>query len=347
MVGDLGALAGMRVGFGLDIRRFEEGRPLRLGGAEIDHPRGLSGPGDGDAICRAVLDALLSASGMPDLATIFPDDDPDLKAAEGLMLLSQTATALLRKRLETVLNLSVQVVCQEPELGAERQRIRSLLAAALHVEPSNVTVAFGQSAPWADSAGNALVAYAHLLCVLKTEAPKGKRAGKARDKDEGLPSRAAKFKKAIETKLPPLPPAPPPEPGANLIIYTDGASRGNPGPSATGFVVLDEQGRLVHEGGSAVGDHTNNEAEYLAVKEAAAWVDANLGRDLNLEFRSDAELIVKQLSGQWKVKDPELKQLVMQIMSQLMFFSSFTLKHVPRRENQRADALANRALGEK
>jgi ribonuclease HI len=71
------------------------------------------------------------------------------------------------------------------------------------------------------------------------------------------------------TKLPPLPAAPKPQSGDELIIYTDGASRGNPGPAAVGWVVFDAQGRLVHEDGSAIGKRTNNQAEYLAVSAAA------------------------------------------------------------------------------
>ncbi len=164
--------------------------------------------------------------------------------------------------------------------------------------------------------------------------------------DKDLPARARKFEDAISSKLPPLPPAPKPKEGDDLIIYTDGASRGNPGPSATGWVVLDVQGRLVYETGSTIGEHTNNQAEYLAVQEAAEWVEQNLGRSHNLHFRLDSELVAKQLSGDWKIKDAGLKQLAMEAMNALMFFDSFDLTHVPRKENQRADALANRALNE-
>jgi len=165
--------------------------------------------------------------------------------------------------------------------------------------------------------------------------------------DAGLPERAQKFERALKSKLPPLPEAPPPQAGASLIVYTDGASRGNPGPSASGWVVLDAEGRLVGEGGSDLGKRTNNEAEYMAVAEAARWIEDNVGRELNIEFRLDSELVVKQLRGEWKLKDPGLKQLALPVMNQLGYFLSVELKHVPREQNQRADALANRVLGPK
>jgi 2-C-methyl-D-erythritol 2,4-cyclodiphosphate synthase len=301
------------------------------------------------------LDALLSACGMPDLGTIFPDDDPELEGIDSLVLLSQTVSSLLRQRLEGVLNLSVQIAAGELELDEDRQRIRGMLAAALQVEPARVTLAIGSHAQWdAVEKGEVLACFANILCNVQTgEAKRPKQRTleslptkrTAEPGEEALSGRAREFARAIKSKLPPLPPAPPPTEGASLIVYSDGASRGNPGPAATGWVVLDEQGRLVYEGGTPIGEHTNNEAEYIAVREVAEWIEKNLGREFIIEFRLDSELVVKQLSGAWRIKDPELKQLAMETMNLLMFFMKFEMKHVPRHENQRADALANRALG--
>ena len=104
------------------------------------------------------------------------------------------------------------------------------------------------------------------------------------------------------------------------------------------------QGRLAGEGGSALGERTNNQAEYEAVIEAARWIERKVGRDINLQIRTDSELLVRQLRGDWKVKDPGLRHLAMQAMNQLMFFQTFELKWVSRSENSSADALANRVL---
>jgi 2-C-methyl-D-erythritol 2,4-cyclodiphosphate synthase len=359
---DGGLMSGLRVGFGFETAALDPARELNLAGVRIADAPGLAADGDGDIACRALLDAVLAAASMPDLRTIFPGDDPELGEAEGLVLLSQAVTALARQQLEAVVNVSLRIL--QPaglSLAGERKRMQAALAAALETHPARIAISFGESSAFGgEQAAGKLVVFAFLLASLQEIPAAGKRKSKQQrqlfgpradadtdEEDATLPPRAQHFERAIKSKLPPLPPAPPPSAGARLIVYTDGASRGNPGPAATGWVVLDEQGRLVGEGGNAIGEHTNNEAEYLAVRDAAVWIEQKLGRDLELEFRSDSELIVKQLRGEWKKKDPELKQLAMEVMNLLMYFASFELKHVPRRENQRADALANRALGSK
>lgn len=363
---EMGMLAGLRVGFGFEAARLAPGHELKLAGVLIDHPRGLVAGGDADIVCRSVLDALLSVCGMPDVSTIFPGDDPELSGTESLVLVSQTVTAMLRQRLAAILNLSVRILAPAGlSLHEDRKRMQSALSAALQINPGQVTVSFGDAAEFAGAAADTVVVFAHLLGVQHAGAP-GKRKARELSRtrqdemfaggdstapapadDPALPERARKFEKAIASKLPPLPPAPSPGPGAKLIVYTDGACRGNPGPSSTGWVVLDEQGRLVKEGGSAIGRHTNNQAEYLAVLEVATWIESNLGRELSLEFRLDSKLAVMQLTGKWKIKDSGLKQLALEVMNQLGYFAAVELNHVPREENTRADALANKALGAK
>jgi ribonuclease HI len=333
-------LGGLRVGFGFAGAELEQGAPLCLAGAMLDSVCGVRGEPDGDLVCRAVLDALLTAAGLPDLRTVFPPGDPALAAPDSYTLLSQTATALLLRALAGVLNLGVTVVTAELDLHGERLRLQNLLADALQLAPGQVGFSFAEPAQAAVFKPGALVVYAHVLCeVRQTAAP-----AVMGDEEEQLPERARKFVKADKTKLPPLPAAPTPREGAQLIVYTDGACRGNPGPASTGFVVLDDQGRLVHEGGSPLGERTNNQAEYMAVLEASLWVEQNVGREYKVQLRSDSELLVKQLRGEYKVKDEKLKPLALQAMNQLLYFMSFELTHVPRAENSRADALANRVL---
>jgi 2-C-methyl-D-erythritol 2,4-cyclodiphosphate synthase len=369
MANDASALAGLRVGFGFEIARIAVEHELKLGGVMIADAPGLNAGGDGDILCQAILDALLTACGVPDMRTVFPESDNEIKGVESLVLLSQTATALARTHLESVLNLSLRIL-QPPGLDItdERKRIQSTLAAALELPLKRITIGFGESNEFsyaqAESTPGAMLVFAHALCQLRTEGPSRDKGGSLKSQrqkemfiseeangpagdDASLPERAQKFERALKSKLPPLPKAPPPQAGASLIVYTDGASRGNPGPSASGWVVLDAEGRLVSEGGSDLGKRTNNEAEYLAVAEAARWIEDNVGRELNIEFRLDSELVVKQLRGEWKLKDPGLKQLALPVMNQLGYFLSVELKHVPREQNQRADALANRALGPK
>ena len=126
------------------------------------------------------------------------------------------------------------------------------------------------------------------------------------------------------------------------IVHTDGAARGNPGPAAIGVVIEDEQGRTVYEASRALGVRTNNEAEYLALITALEYL-----RDIRpaeVEFLLDSELVVKQLNGQYKVKEPRLQSLHGQAIMLLNVVGKHRIRHVRRKDNARADELANEAL---
>ena len=128
----------------------------------------------------------------------------------------------------------------------------------------------------------------------------------------------------------------------NLILFTDGASRGNPGPAAYGVVLTDPQGQIVAEFGRAIGRATNNEAEYqglLAGLDAATRFGATA-----LDIRLDSELLVQQLNGEFKVRAPNLKPLLKEAQDKLRRFRRVQISHVPRAYNSRADRLANQAL---
>ena len=128
----------------------------------------------------------------------------------------------------------------------------------------------------------------------------------------------------------------------NLIIHADGASRGNPGPAAIGVVIEDEQGRVVARISKAIGITTNNRAEYLALiaglKEAL-----KLGAE-SVELKMDSELIVRQLTGRYRVRNPALKPLFEQAHQLMNEFQSSPIVHIPREQNKAADALCRRAL---
>ena len=133
-----------------------------------------------------------------------------------------------------------------------------------------------------------------------------------------------------------------PDPDLEYVLYCDGASRGNPGRAAIGFVLLDPRGEEVLARGQAIGQQTNNVAEYTALLrglEAAAGLGVR-----RLRVRLDSELVVRQLHGVYKVKHPGLKPLHEAVQAQRRRFYRFRVEHVPRAENARADALANAAL---
>lgn len=133
----------------------------------------------------------------------------------------------------------------------------------------------------------------------------------------------------------------PPKPG-RLILCTDGGSRGNPGPAGFGAVLLDDSGRVVRELSEFIGQATCNEAEYRALI-AALQAARELGaRDLLI--RADSQLLVRQLSGQYKVRSRSLMPLALRARRMLDQFASWKAQHVPREMNARADALANEAM---
>jgi ribonuclease HI len=129
---------------------------------------------------------------------------------------------------------------------------------------------------------------------------------------------------------------------ADYIIYIDGASRGNPGHASYGFAVLNPSGKVLHCGSGYIGIRTNNVAEYTALLEALRFVLAN---DIHsVEIRSDSELVVKQLNGEYKVKSEHLAELNEECRNFLRRLSWYEIKHVPRSMNKIADKLANEAL---
>jgi ribonuclease HI len=125
-------------------------------------------------------------------------------------------------------------------------------------------------------------------------------------------------------------------------VRTDGASRGNPGPSALGVSIEDENGNEVATASETIGVTTNNVAEYTAVVRALELL-ARLGAR-RAEFLLDSELIVRQLEGRYRVRNPRLQELFAAVKRGLAGLDAVTVRHVPRAQNTRADALANRAL---
>ncbi len=127
-----------------------------------------------------------------------------------------------------------------------------------------------------------------------------------------------------------------------VIIFTDGASQGNPGPAAIGAVIKDEQGRIITSISQGIGLTTNNQAEYRAII-AALENAVSLGAN-QVEIRSDSELVVRQINGRYRVKNAALKPLYQQVKHLLSQLTGFTITHIPRQQNTEADSLANMAL---
>jgi ribonuclease HI len=128
-----------------------------------------------------------------------------------------------------------------------------------------------------------------------------------------------------------------------LLIHTDGAARGNPGPAGLGAILRDaETGETLAELATFLGTRTNNYAEWTAV-EAALEAARRLGAT-HVDLRMDSELVARQISGIYRVKHPDLKPIHARVMRLLAGFDGYTIGHVPRALNKDADRLSNVAI---
>ena len=132
--------------------------------------------------------------------------------------------------------------------------------------------------------------------------------------------------------------------GGALVVNVDGGARGNPGPAAIAAVISDADGVVLEERRETIGAATNNVAEYrallLGIERAAA-----LGAE-RLELIGDSELVVRQVKGDYKVKDETLRGLHGQVLDALAGFESWSIRNIPREQNAEADKLVNEALDE-
>ncbi|MCL8208932.1 MAG: ribonuclease HI family protein [Actinomycetia bacterium] len=126
------------------------------------------------------------------------------------------------------------------------------------------------------------------------------------------------------------------------IVYSDGASRGNPGPAGYGAVVENRTSGTKATVNGYLGIATNNVAEYRGLLAALDYALAHGGG--SVEARADSELMVRQLTGRYQVKNPTLQALHRQVLDRLARFERWTVRHVPREQNREADRLANAAI---
>jgi mutator protein MutT len=129
---------------------------------------------------------------------------------------------------------------------------------------------------------------------------------------------------------------------STVTIYTDGGSRGNPGPSAAGFVIIDSAQVAIAEGGEFLGITTNDQAEYHGVR-----LGLEKAKELGIKkanFKIDSMLVVNQMKGQYKIKNRELWPIHERIRELMLHFDHVTFSHVPREQNQLADGMVNKTL---
>ena len=129
----------IRVGFGYDMHRLQEGRDLWIGGVKIDYPKGLYGHSDADVLIHAICDALLGAANLRDIGHNFPDNDNEFKDIDSKILLKRTVD-LLHKKMFSIGNIDATVCAEEPKLNSYIPEIQKTLADILAIDIDNVSV---------------------------------------------------------------------------------------------------------------------------------------------------------------------------------------------------------------
>ena len=134
-----------------------------------------------------------------------------------------------------------------------------------------------------------------------------------------------------------------------IIIYTDGGSRGNPGPGAIGVVFCNEKGQIIKKYSKFLGESfTNNEAEYQAVifalKKFKQLFGKKLAKNSEVELKTDSEFLVKQLKGEYKILNPKIQPLFLMLWNLKLDFKRVKFKKIARSKNKEADELVNEAL---
>ena len=127
-----------------------------------------------------------------------------------------------------------------------------------------------------------------------------------------------------------------------LIIYCDGGARGNPGPAGAGAVIMNDDGFVLGKLSEYLGVATNNQAEYQAVLLALQEAVALGAKTIHLYL--DSELVVRQLTGEYRVKNENIKNLFLETRKQIQKLSDFKVVHIPREKNEEADKLVNQAI---
>lgn len=130
---------------------------------------------------------------------------------------------------------------------------------------------------------------------------------------------------------------------SKIVIYTDGGARNNPGPAGIGIAIYDGGGALLETFKKYIGKATNNVAEYRAL--IIGLKRAKKYQPKEIECRLDSELVVRQIVGDYKTKDPKMKELLEEVRN-LTFFQPVQFCHIPRSENKLADKLVNEAIDE-
>jgi len=165
----------MKIGYGWDSHEFKRGIPLKIGGVELPHAKGLGGHSDGDVLLHALTDALLGAIAGPDIGSLFPPSDPQWKGADSAVFLAEALKRVAAAGL-SVANVDSTLILAAPKIGPHAAAIRENVAKLLGIPADCV----GVKAKTPEGMGTENAAIAHAVVLLKTKTSRKKPAGRER-----------------------------------------------------------------------------------------------------------------------------------------------------------------------
>lgn len=155
-----------RVGHGYDVHRFEEGRPLWLGGVHIKDHAGLAGHSDADVLIHAIIDAILGAAGLPDIGTVFPDSSAEFKNISSTILLSRAAS-LVNGSGYKIVNIDATIIAETPKLSPHIAGMRTAVANAAGISPRDINIK-ATTEEGLGFTGARLGIAAHAVCLIES-----------------------------------------------------------------------------------------------------------------------------------------------------------------------------------
>ena len=165
----------MKIGYGWDSHEFKAGIPLKIGGVEIAHPKGLGGHSDGDVLLHAITDALLGAVAGPDIGTLFSPSDPQWKGADSAVFLAEALTRVTAAGFQ-IGNVDSTLILSAPKIGPHADVIRARVAELLHIPTDRI----GIKAKTPEGMGTENAAIAHAVVLLEEKAARPHRAKRRR-----------------------------------------------------------------------------------------------------------------------------------------------------------------------
>jgi len=322
----------IRIGMGFDIHRTKRGVPLILGGYEVASEFGLVSNTDGDVVLHAIIDAMLACARLPDIGMIFPPQNTTIVGARSSELVRE-AMRLVKGAGFRLDQVDITILAECPPLSPHYRGIEQSISRLLEIPPENVTVK-ARSFEGLGEIGRCEAIAAYALVVGTSVARRQK----------GTPKAEAISKLAIGIE------AYPEDEKRAYLLYTDGASRGNPGRSACGYILKSPEGTLVDSKVKSLGLRTNNEAEYEGVILGLERVLELRGAEVRVVVHIDSELVFNQIIGKYKIKDENLRDLHAEVARRLQALSSqgkeIKFLRIGREYNKQADELVRRLLQE-